>query len=80
MRQRSGRWESHIQSLPFLRSRQFSRPGDDIQRVFEIVDDGLGKPADDREAFSLDNLVDKPPVELAHPQRQFAEQGLQQGG
>ena len=71
--------DQHFRFAPMFRSgafagREFCREADDVQRVFEIVDDGLGKAAHQRKALGLQHLLDKAPIELPHPKRELPHQ------
>ena len=54
--------------------RHFRRDADDVERVLEVVNDGPGEAADEREAFRLEDLLGVLMIEIAHAQAELLHQ------
>ena len=61
-------------------ARHLRGQADNIQRVFQIVDDGTRKPAHHRQPLRLDNLLEVLPVKLPQPGADLPQQGEGQRG
>jgi len=52
----------------------FGGDTDDVEGVLEVVDDGAGEPAYERETFGLEDLADVLSVEIAHAEAELAHE------
>src|SRR5581483_7482692 len=61
-------------------SSHLGSQADDIQRIFEVVNDGTGKAADDRQALGLEHFAQVLTVERAQPMTDFPQESQGQRG